>query len=103
MYYSEDEKYDPLLFASLLLQKFSTTQVFLDGNKRIAWLSCVHVLSREHLSIEASEEEAIEFCLRISTDSSLTIEFISSWLADRLRSMELDNAWEEDPQEQFPF
>jgi death on curing protein len=54
--------------AAALLHGLSTTQPFHNGNKRTAWTCCVTFLRQHDLRVcdEVTEEEIIEFVLRIS-------------------------------------
>src|SRR2546421_9495018 len=52
-----------LCFCGYLLFYLATKHCFTDGNKRVAWASAMWVLFKLGLTISASDDEAIAFCL----------------------------------------
>ena len=80
-----------LCFAGYVLFYLASNHCFSDGNKRIAWSSAMRVLLDSGLTVEVSDEEAEDFCLRIADSTrpdSITdgVEVVE-WLADRLVSI----------------
>lgn len=86
--YSEDtDAVKGLCFAGCLLYYLAKNNCFVDGNKRVGWASCMEVLGKLGLTIEATEEEGQEFCLAmLSPDSAVARNAIdvAGWLAPRL-------------------
>jgi death-on-curing protein len=57
-----------LIFAGYLLFYLATKHCYVDGNKRIAWACCTFVLLNFGLTVEATEDEVVEFCLSVSRE-----------------------------------
>jgi death-on-curing protein len=73
-----------LLFASYLLFYLSTKHCYVDGNKRIAWACMTFVLLNFGLTIEATEDEVVEFCVNIASGEIQSGAAAASWLYPRL-------------------
>jgi death-on-curing protein len=54
-----------LCFAGCLLFYLTQNHCFTDGNKRIGWMAAVEVLRKFGLTVQATDDEACLFCLRI--------------------------------------
>lgn len=84
MYLQEDEGVPlGLIFAARLFFYLINDHCFVDGNKRIGWSCLVFALLQHGLSIEASEDEAVNFTLSVA-ESKVSAEEVASWVADRL-------------------
>lgn len=82
---SSSEPIDPLLMAAFLLRSLVQNHCFVDGNKRVAWLAALDVLAvGASLTLEADEEEAADFVLRIADGTARSIPAIVDWLAEHL-------------------
>ncbi len=88
-YTLSDESIMGLCFAGYLLFYLAKNHCFTDGNKRIAWLAATRVLFNHGLIIDATDDEAEEFCLRIADGThSMAIKDASDavgWLAERIQ------------------
>jgi death-on-curing protein len=82
-YDSPDGEPDPLTVAANLLFYFARNQCLIDGNKRVAWATCVHQLSTFGLDVSASVEEAAEFTDLVGRGDRPR-ETVRTWLATRL-------------------
>ncbi len=87
-YSQTDDSEGGLCFAGYVLFYLASNHCFTDGNKRIAWSSAMRILLISGLTVEATDEEAVEFCLRIADstrEDKITdgIEVVE-WLAERL-------------------
>lgn len=76
-----------LLFACYLLFYLATKHCYVDGNKRIAWACMVFVLLNFGLTIEATEDEVVEFCVRVASGEVKNGSEVSSWVVPRLTSV----------------
>ncbi len=56
-----------LTFCGYLLFYLSKNHCWADGNKRAAWMSVVWVLEKIGLTVEADDDEVINFCESILT------------------------------------
>jgi death-on-curing protein len=82
---SEQEGFIPgLLFACYLLFYLATKHCYTDGNKRIAWACMTFVLLNFGLTLEATEDEAVEFCLRVASGGIKSGSAVTSWVYPRL-------------------
>ncbi len=59
----------------------------LDGNKRIAWACAMFVLLSFGLTIEATQQEIVDFCLSISRGDIRQGSDVVSWIAERLTAI----------------
>jgi death on curing protein len=76
-----------LIFACYLLFYLATKHCYMDGNKRIAWACATFVLLSFGLTVEATEDEVVEFCLAIADGKIAGGAEVTSWLYPRLRSV----------------
>jgi death-on-curing protein len=85
-FYSPDGSPDILTVASYLLFYFARSQVFNDGNKRVAWMAAQEQLHALEIRTEADDQEAIDFVLDVAV-GKLQPEEIADWFTDlgRLR------------------
>jgi death-on-curing protein len=90
LYTSEEGAIAGLCFAGCLLFYLAKNHCFIDGNKRVSWLSAMHVLLGLSLTIDATEEEAEAYCLSILSGDVASAVDVSIWIADRLKSIEED-------------
>jgi death-on-curing protein len=72
------------LFACYLLFYLSTKHCYLDGNKRIAWACMTFVLLSFGLTLEATEDEVVEFCLRVAGGEIKGGHEVAAWVSPRL-------------------
>jgi death on curing protein len=73
-----------LIFCGYLLFYLATKHCYLDGNKRIAWACATFVLLSFGLTVEATEQEVVDFCLSISRGETRHGSDVVSWISDRL-------------------
>ncbi|MBF6567980.1 MAG: Fic family protein [Candidatus Binataceae bacterium] len=72
--YSEDtDSVHGLCFAGCLLFYLAKNNCFVDGNKRVGWASCMEVLGKLGLTIEATGEECQEYCLSMLSPDSRAV------------------------------
>jgi death-on-curing protein len=76
-----------LIFACYLLFYLATKHCYMDGNKRIAWACTMFVLLSFGLTVEATEDEAVEFCLAVAAGEIGTGAEVSTWICSRLQSV----------------
>lgn len=76
-----------LIFAAFLLFYLATKHCYVDGNKRISWACCTFVLLSFGLTIEATEDEVVEFCLSISRGDIRSGADVLAWIHPRLISV----------------
>lgn len=76
-----------LLFACYLLFYLSTKHCYMDGNKRIAWACTTFVLLNFGLTIEATEDEVVAFCLSVANGQMNGGAEVAAWIYPRLRSV----------------
>lgn len=73
-----------LIFVGYLLFYLTKNHCYDDGNKRIAWACTAFVLLSFGLTIEATKDEVVEFCLSIArgdiSDGSDSVK----WISERL-------------------
>ena len=77
-----------LPFCVYLLFYIATKQCWSDGSKRTAWASAMWVLATMGLTIDATDEEAYEFCISVADKTVTKGEDVVSWIAEHL--IELD-------------
>ena len=73
-----------LIFACYLLFYLATKHCYIDGNKRIAWACMTFVLLRFGLTVQATEDEVVEFCLAISRGEIHSGSAVVSWVSSKL-------------------
>lgn len=76
-----------LLFACFLLFYLATKHCYMDGNKRISWACMTFVLLNFGLTIEATEDEVVEFCTKIASGEIDGGMDVTEWVYPRLRSV----------------
>jgi death on curing protein len=87
--YSEiGESLPHLVFASYLLYYFATKQCFIDGNKRIAWLTMSEVLASVNLEVNATTDEAYAFCIAVANKQVRDVHSVVMWVSARLRELQ---------------
>ena len=57
---------------------------YTDGNKRIAWACMTFVLLNFGLTLEATEDEVVEFCLRVASGEIKSGSTVTSWVYPKL-------------------
>jgi death-on-curing protein len=77
-----------ICFCGYLLFYIATNHCFSDGNKRVAWTSAMWVLARMGLTLDVSDDAAIEYVLAISAGKVESGDEVVNWLADRLVELE---------------
>lgn len=83
-YAQESDAPDPLRIAAYLLRSLARNHCYVDGNKRIAWVTCLEVLAvGAEVTVEEDEEAAALFVESVAT-GALDVEGIVHWLAVRL-------------------
>jgi death on curing protein len=76
-----------LIFAGYLLFYLATKHCYVDGNKRIAWACTTFVLLSFGLTIEATEDEVVEFCLSIARGDIRYGADVVKWISERLTAV----------------
>jgi death-on-curing protein len=89
LYAGNQEAIEGLCFAGCLLFYLVKNHCFIDGNKRVAWASCMEVLRSLGLTISATDEESDEFCLNVITGGGVVkmATDVCVWLAPRLEAL----------------
>jgi len=77
-----------LCFCGYLLFYLSTKHCWTDGNKRTAWSSAMWVLFRLGLTVEATDEEVIAYCLEVANGKITKGEDVVNWIAERIKEIE---------------
>ena len=77
-----------LIFACHLAFYLARNGCFTDGNKRVAWLALVYVLDHYGLTIEATEDDATDFMLKLAgakeTGVNTSADIVIEWVQARL-------------------
>lgn len=73
-----------LIFACYLLFYLTTKHCYIDGNKRIAWACMTFVLLNFGLTIQATEDEVVAFCLAISKGEIDSGAIVVAWVSEKL-------------------
>jgi prophage maintenance system killer protein len=76
-----------LIFACYLFFYLVTKHCYTDGNKRISWACLAFVLLRFGLTVEANEDEAVEFCLSVAGGQLKSGAEVAAWVHPRLKSV----------------
>jgi death on curing protein len=87
-YHPEGDEDAGLILATYLIYYLAKNHCFVDGNKRVAWLSMIEVLKNLQLTVNTTEEEAYGFMLDISQGNVRSGEEVAIWLAERLEAAE---------------
>ena len=84
-YVTDDERMRPgLCFAGFLLFYLVQGHCFTDGNKRVGWSAAMRVLADLGLTVEASDDEAYDFCCGITSGNVKNGRQVVKWFAQRL-------------------
>ncbi|MGA2634659.1 MAG: type II toxin-antitoxin system death-on-curing family toxin [Terracidiphilus sp.] len=83
----EEGAIEGLLFACFLLFYLATKHCYMDGNKRIAWACMTFVILNFGLTIEATEDEVVEFCQSIARGEVKSGMAVTEWVYPRLKSI----------------
>jgi len=93
-YYTDQAKQNPntdepniIYFASYALLLTVIKHCFTDGNKRLGWQILVDLLATKHLTLNATDDEAVNFVLGIAINKISDIEDIVDWVSSRLVSI----------------
>ncbi len=86
-YVEDPSKITGYTFACALLVNLIRAHCLQDGNKRLAWISFTMALARIGFDLDASTDEAEEFCIRIIT-KGLGHDVVAGWASERV--VELD-------------
>src|SRR5579884_1651606 len=70
-----------LVFTGYVLFYLITKHCYLDGNKRIGWACATFVLLSFGLTVQANEDEVVDFCLAISKGEIRSGADAVAWLA----------------------
>jgi|SRR5580700_4166015 death-on-curing protein len=76
-----------LIFCGYLLFYLATKHCYVDGNKRIAWACATFVLLSFGLTIQATQQEVVDFCLSISRGDIRQGSEVVVWLSERLTAV----------------
>ena len=74
-----------LCFCGYLLFYLIQNNCFVDGNKRAGWTSAMYVLLGMGLTLDVSDDDAEQMCLRVAKGEVKHAEELVVWIADRLR------------------
>jgi death-on-curing protein len=81
--FGEDAYPTLALKAAALMQSLAENQPFVDGNKRIAWISGKVFLQIHGFTMHATDDEALElFINRVATGTS--VEVLAQWVEDHM-------------------
>ncbi|MHB8391123.1 MAG: type II toxin-antitoxin system death-on-curing family toxin [Acidobacteriaceae bacterium] len=86
--YEQTGQVSGLIFAGYLLFYLATKHCFLDGNKRLSLACSLFVLMRFGLTIEATQDEVVDVCLRVSSGQIDDGAAVVKWMAERLKAIE---------------
>lgn len=87
LYQENEGGQEGLCFAGCLLFYLAMNHCFTDGNKRVAWASCMEAIRCMGLTINATTDEAEEFVLGLITKDGSKATDVSRWLAERLEQL----------------
>jgi death-on-curing protein len=76
-----------LIFCGFLLFYLTTKHCYVDGKKRIAWACATFVLLSFGLTVQATQQEVVDFCLSISRGDIRQGSDVVIWLSDRLTAV----------------
>lgn len=79
-----------LCLAGYLMFYLVNGHCFLDGNKRIGWIAAMTVLAELGLTIQSTEEEAIQLVQRVASNDIADGREVVQWLAEHLHSPNTD-------------
>ncbi len=88
LYMANEDALQGLCFAGCLLFYLAKNHCFVDGNKRVAWMSAMEVLRILDLTLDVSEDDAEAYCLSILDGAVASASDVSIWMADRLMAIE---------------
>lgn len=77
-----------LILAGYLLFYLASDHCFIEGNKRVAWTSCIHILAYLELTVAADWDEAFNLCDAIIKREVKSGHEVVDWLSERLTSFE---------------
>ena len=86
--FGEDAYPDQHLKAAALLHSLARNHALVDGNKRLAWTSCLTFLAINGQWISAPEDDRFDFVIRVATGAEPDLERI----ATQLRTWSLQEA-----------
>jgi death on curing protein len=86
--FGEDAYPDLHLKAAALMHSLARNHALVDGNKRLAWTSCLTFLAINGQWISAPEDDRFDFVIRVSTGAEPDLERI----ATQLRTWSLQEA-----------
>lgn len=78
---------DVLMFAAMLLYKIVRLHCFTDGNKRVGFTSCLHILSENGLIITSSDQEVID-TVESAAAGTLSLQELLDWLSKSIAAQE---------------
>lgn len=84
---TEEGNLPGLIFCGFLLFYLTSKHCYVDGNKRIAWACATFVLLGFGLTVQATQQEVVDFCLSISRGDIRQGSDVVIWLSDRLTSV----------------
>lgn len=82
--YAEEDRQFSLVFVAYVLFYLAKDHCFTDGNKRVAWMTAVDILAKYGLTIDAEDNEAVQFVTDVVDGSISSGEKVAVWLAERL-------------------
>jgi death-on-curing family protein len=87
-YKSSDDSVEGFIFSAYLLFYLVDNHCFTDGNKRIGWLAAMQVLLGLGLTVNATNNEAFDFCMRIADSTKANCvtdaQEVLEWISDRI-------------------
>jgi death-on-curing family protein len=85
---SETEGFVPgFLFAAYLLFYVTKKHCYGDGNKRLGWACMTFVLLGFGLTIQASDDEIVEFCNAVARNEVKSGAEVAIWMSARITSI----------------
>lgn len=75
--------------AAVLLRSVVLDHPFMDGNKRMGMAAAMFFLSMNGLAVCASDDEVVDFTLRVATGQERNLDAMANWL--REQSLQLDD------------
>jgi death on curing protein len=75
-----------LPFCGFLLYYLGTKHCFVDGNKRVAWMSATYALLKMGLTLDATDVEAETFCIKIASGELESADSVR-WIAEHVKAV----------------
>jgi death-on-curing protein len=90
--YSNSQSSLGLVFSGYLLFYLIRDHCFIDGNKRLGWICAMRVLAALGLTVNRTQEEATELCMRVADSTSNPAinngSEVVIWIAERIEAID---------------